>query len=264
MYDLYNILIHNHIVILENQYFLASYIVLYVTVYQYITSLSARVSTVGSQWNTLWCKHYIRVCYTQIGKNTTATCTSCSCGILPPKVVKELEFVQVSLQSRIMKQFHSRDCCSPWKSSHVIGTHVKSHPILRNQETGEPRLGSPVFSHGKLYRPAQVDPSLNYELCFQACWASCWPMYHAIPNFVSHLYTLLAPSQNIWYSFKAGLLPSGCKLTFAHPTCQPTFSSDEVSWDQATTLKPISVQFTTKRWKPGSLKATTRCFGAKP
>ena len=176
----------------------------------------------GSQWNSLWCKQYTsitKVCYTQVGKNRNETrlwqfhnnsnmySTSYNCGIWSAPESGEGanqglgSSTPTTARCSSFRVFTLKLCAFDWDSWWNLTQ------ILGNQETGEPRLGSPIFSHGKLYKPAQVDPT--------------WTM-----NFV----------------FKpVGPLVDLCTMRFLifelslcltektrHKTC--TFSSDEVSW----------------------------------
>lgn len=105
---------------------------------------------------------------------------------------------------------------------------------------------------------------MNYELCFQACWASCWPRYHAILSFCVSLIHIACAKPEHLILIQSRLATFRLQIDF----CTSHMSANlQLRWGilrPSDKLKPISVQFTTKRWKPGSLKATTRCFGAKP
>ncbi len=84
-----------------------------------------------------------------------------------------------------------------------LGFMVKSHPILGNQETGEPRLGSPVFSHGKLYKPAQVDPTWTMNFVFKPVGphvdlCTLRFLIFELSLCLTEKHIKLAPSKNIW------------------------------------------------------------------
>ena len=195
----------------------------------------------------------------------TATCTSCSCGILPRKWWRSWNLSKSVFSQGLWSSSTPATAVHPESLRIWLGTHLKSHPILRNQETGGPRLGSPVFSHGKLYRPAQVDPSLNYELCFQACWASCWPRCRAILSFcVSLIHICLRQARTSdTHSKQACYLPAAKWLLHIPHVSQPSApmrypETKRQHWSRFQYNSPQNVE------SLEVLKATTPCFGAKP